>query len=93
MAQDWVLAYGILSDKEAEKLLQKVNNRGNNPKGKSSSAANKLKSPEKAKPAAKAPAQPPAKRARGGKSKINEDEDIGGDDIGGVWEGQGSSGI
>ncbi len=87
MAQDWVLAYGILTSKEAEKLIQKIANRGNAPKGRG--AANKMKSPEKAKPAA----QPPAKRARGGKATIVEDADIGGDDTGGVWEGRGTSGI
>ncbi len=88
MAQDWVLAYGILTSKEAEKLIQKIANRGNAPKGRG--AANKMKSPEKAKPVA---TQPPAKRARGGKATILEDADIGGDDTGGVWEGRGTSGI
>lgn len=88
MAQDWVLAYGILSNKEAEKLLQKVSNRENNPKARS--AGNRMKSPEKGKPAS---SQPAAKKARGGKARILEDEDIGGDDTGGVWEGKGTSGI
>jgi hypothetical protein len=86
MAQDWVVAYGILTAKEAEKLLKKIANRENNPKSKVSSnnIVSTIKSPEKL---------VATKRARTSKSIVLEDGDAMGDDNGALWEGRGTSGI
>ncbi|CAM9837768.1 unnamed protein product [Chrysoparadoxa australica] len=89
MAQDFVVAYGVLSWDEAQKLYLKVCKR-KGAKPAASAAAKAEKGKPEAKP--KASKKKPAARGRGKKAKVLEDDDLLPDGVD-IGEGVGTTGL